>query len=131
MVALVIIGGLLISGGTIRLQRALQNDFTVENHSGQPVALLMIGVYGSSSCSMVQDVPDGGKASAPFRIGGDGGFYIHGLLADGTGIKGGYYGYVTSGMYGEHARFVIKPGGGLDFSQGEDRPAYRTDGRNP
>jgi len=121
MVALAIIGGLLILGGTIWLQRALQNYLTVENRSGQPVSLLMIGVYGSSSgvhqspsCFMFQNVPDRSKLSAALTIDGDGGFYVHGFLADGTYIKGGYHGYVTNGIYREQARFVIKPGGGLD-----------------
>ena len=117
MVALAI-STLLILGGTAWGLRALQNRLTVENRSGQPVSLLMIGVYGSSSCVMFENVPDGGKASASFSIAGDGGFYVHGHLADGTNITGGNFGYVTNGMYGEHARFVIKQGGGVDFSQG-------------
>ena len=119
LVILAIIG-LLILGGAIWSLRAIQNRLTVENHSGQPVSLLMIGIYGSSSSFMFENVPDGGKASASFSIDRDGGFYVHGFLADGTNIAGGYYGYVTNGMYGEHARFVIKQGGGLDFSQGRD-----------
>jgi hypothetical protein len=80
----------------------------------------MIGIYGSSSCFMFENLPDGGKASASFSIDRDGGFYVHGFLADGTNIAGGYYGYVTNGMYSEHAHFVVKPGGGLNFSQGRD-----------
>jgi len=45
---------------------------------------------------------------------------IASLVADGTNITGGYYGYVTNGMYGEHAHFVVKQAGVLDFSQGRD-----------
>ncbi len=112
--------GLLILGGATWTLRAIQNRLTVENRSGQPISLLMIGVYGSSSCFMFENVPDGGKASASFSIDRDGGFYVHGFLADGTNITGGYYGYVTNGMYGEHAQFVVKQAGGLDFSQGEE-----------
>jgi hypothetical protein len=110
--------GLLILGGTTWSLRAIQNRLTVENRSGQSVSLLMIGIYGSSSCLMFENVPDGGMVSARFNVDRDGGFYVHGFLADGTNIKDGYYGYVTNGMYGEHARFVVKQGGGLDFSQG-------------
>jgi hypothetical protein len=112
--------GLLILGGTTWSLRAIQNRFTVENRSGQSVSLLMIGIYGSASSFMFENVPEGSKASASFRIARDGGFYVHGFLADGTNIAGGYYGYVTNGMVGEHAHFVVKQVGGLDFSQGED-----------
>jgi hypothetical protein len=80
----------------------------------------MIGISGSSSSFMFENIPDGSKASASFSIVRDGGFYVHGFLADGTNITGGFFGYVTNGMYGEHARFVVKQGGGLDFSQGRD-----------
>jgi len=112
--------GVLILGGTIWSLRAIQNRLTVENRSGQPVSLLMIGVYGSSSSFMFENLPDGGKVSGSFSIDSDGGFYVHGFLADGTNIAGGYYSYVTNGMYGEYAHFVVKQGGGLDFSQGRD-----------
>jgi hypothetical protein len=119
LIALAIIG-LIILGGTTWSLRALQNRLTVENHSGQPISLLIIGVQGSSSSFMFENIPDGSKASASFSIVRDGGFYVHGFLSDGTEIAGGSYGYVTNGMYGEHARFVVKQGGRLDFSQGRD-----------
>jgi hypothetical protein len=119
VIALTIIG-LLVLGGTTWGLRAFQNRLTVENHSGQAVALLMIGIYGSSSSFMFENMPDGSEGSASLRIVRDGGFYVHGFLADGTSIAGGYYGYVTNGMYGEHAHFVVKEGGRLDFSQGRD-----------
>ena len=45
VIAFVIVG-LLILGGTAWSLRAFQNQLTVENHSGQAVSLLMIGVYG-------------------------------------------------------------------------------------
>jgi hypothetical protein len=112
--------GLLILGCTTWSLRAFQNQLTVENHSGQAVSLLMIGVYGSSSSFMFENIPDGSNRSASFSIVRDGGFYVHGFLADGTNIAGGSYGYVTNGMYGEHAHFVVKQGGRLDFSQGRD-----------
>lgn len=119
VIALAVIG-LLILGGTTWSLRAFQNRLTVENHSGQAVSLLMIGVYGSSSSFMFENMPVRSKASASFRIVRDGGFYVHGFLADGTNITGGNYGYVTNGMVGEHAHFVVKKGGGLDFCQGRD-----------
>ncbi len=112
--------GVLILGVTTWSLRAIQNRLTVENRSGQPVSLLLIGIYGSSSSFMFENVPDGGKASGSFSIDRDGGFYVHGFLADGTNIAGGYFGYVTNGMDGEHAHFIVKQGGGLDFSQGKD-----------
>jgi hypothetical protein len=119
VIALAIIG-LLVLGGTTWSLRAFQNRLTVENRSGQAVSLMMIGVQGSSSSFMFENIPDGSKESATFSIIRDGGFYVHGFLADGTEMAGGSYGYVTNGMYGEHARFVVKQGGGLDFSQGRD-----------
>jgi uncharacterized membrane protein YwzB len=112
--------GVLILGVTTWSLRAIQNRLTVENLSGQPITLLMIGVYGSSSSFMFENIPDGGKASRSFSVDQDGGFYVHGFLADGTSISGGDFGYVTNGMFGEHAQFVVKQGGGLDFSQGKD-----------
>jgi hypothetical protein len=111
---------LLISVGGIWSLLAIQNRLTVENRSGQAVSLLMIVVYGSSSAVMFEQMPDGSERSASFNINQDGGFYVHGFLADGTKVTGGYYGYVTNGMYGEHAHFVVKQGGGIDFSQGRD-----------
>ncbi len=130
LVILTIIG-VLILGATTWSLRAIQNRLTVENHSGQPISLLMIGVYGSSSSFMFENVPDGGKESASFSFARDGGFYVHGFLADGTNLTSGYYGYVTNGMYGEHAHFVVKQGGGLDFSQGRDLGNYSPCERNP
>jgi hypothetical protein len=114
------VGGLLIWGGASWLGRATENRIVVVNRSGQPVSSLTVAVYGSDSCPTFRDLPDGAEASAPFRIRGDGGFSVVGSLADGTRIQGGNFGYVTGGMYGERARFVIRPGGGLDFSQGTD-----------
>jgi hypothetical protein len=112
--------GLLILAGTAWSVRSFQNRLMIENQSGQPVSLLMIGIYGSASSFMFENVPDGSKASASFNVARDGGFYVHGFLADGTNIAGGCYGYVTNGMYREHAHFVVKQGGGLDFSQARD-----------
>jgi len=130
VIALAIIG-LLIVGGTTGSLRAIQNRLTVENRSGQRISLLMIGIYGSSSSCMFENLPDGGKASASFSIDRDGGFYVHGFLADGTSILGGYFGYVTNGMYGEHAHFVVKQGGGLDFSQDKDGQTCSSGKRDP
>jgi hypothetical protein len=119
-VIVLVIVGLLILGGTTWTLRSFQNRLTVENRSGQSISLLMIGVYGSSSCFMFENLPEDGKASASFSMVQDGGFYVHGFLRNGTIITGGYYGYVTNGMYGENARFIVKQGGKLDFSQGKD-----------
>jgi hypothetical protein len=112
--------GVLILGGAIWSLPAFENRLTVENHSGQTVSILMIGVYGSSWAVMFEHIPDGSERSASFHIMHDGGFYVHGFLADGTNIAGGFYGYLTNGMFGERVRFVIKSRGGLDFSQGGD-----------
>ena len=74
-------------------------------------------------------------ASAPFRIEGDGSFYIHGRMWDGVDygaeFGGRSYGYVTRGVGGERVRFVIERGGEVVFSQGKgaepevDRPEAR------
>jgi hypothetical protein len=111
---------MLMAGGIAWCVRAFQNRLIVENRSGQPVSLLMIGIYGSSSSFMFENMPDGSESSASFNVVRDGGFYVHGFLADGTKITEGNYGYVTNGMYGETAHFTVKQGGKIDFSQGKE-----------
>ena len=99
---------------------ATENRITVVNHSGQPIALVLVS--GSPSCVKFENLPDGGGASAPFRIEGDGSFYIHGRMWDGvdcgTEFGGRSYGYVTRGVGGGRVRFVIERGGEVVFSQG-------------
>lgn len=109
MIAVVLVG--LIVGGVVG---STQNQLTVENRSGQALSWIRVAVTGSSSVAWFRDGPDEGVVSSTFRIGGDGHFQVNGRLADGTRLEGNF-GYVTSGMSGQRARFVIRPGGKIDF----------------
>lgn len=119
LVAIVVLAGIL-AGGVIWLRRATENRIVVMNRSGQALSRMTVGVYNSGSNPTFLGLPDGAKASVTFDIRGDGGFFVEGSLADGTRIKGGTFGYVTGGMFGERARFVVGPGGEIEFSQGKD-----------
>ena len=110
MIALAIVG--LILGGVAWGLRKMQNRLTVENRTGQPISWVWIVVSGSNSTVMFANVPHGGEESATVRINGDGSFRVQGRLADGT-VLSGSFGYVTNGMMGEHARFVVRKGGGI------------------
>ena len=46
-----------------------------------------------------------------------------GRLADGTELAEDC-GYVTNGMYGERAEFIIQPGGKLELKQGKYRASH-------
>jgi len=111
------ITGLMLGMVTQGLRWTL-NRLTVVNRSGQPISQVKIAVTGSSSVVLFEDVPDRGDVSSTFAIGSDGQFRVSGTLADGTSLKGDF-GYVTHGMYGEQARFLVKPGGEIDFFQGK------------
>ncbi|HYT87589.1 MAG TPA: hypothetical protein VEL76_02615 [Gemmataceae bacterium] len=58
-----------------------------------------------------------------FRIGSDDHFTIKGRLADGTAV-GGEFGYVTNGMAGERACFVVLPEGKVEFWQSNQIGPY-------
>lgn len=92
----------------------IENRLVVENQSGQPIASLKITVGGRTI--VFENVQSGSKESSRFFIGGGDHFVVAGQLADGTRIKGDFS-YVTTGMYGEHARFVVQPGGKIQFRQ--------------
>jgi hypothetical protein len=91
-----------------------RNWLTVENHSGQAIAQFRVTVGGRTI--EFRDVPDGAAVSADFPIRADDHFAVEGRFADGTKI-GGDFGYVTSGMAREHARFTVQQGGKIDFQQ--------------
>src|SRR4051812_16586999 len=85
-----VIGGLVallsIAAGAAWALNAAENRITVVNRSGQTIALVLVAVSGSTSCVMFEGLPDGGEASAPFRIGyDDGDFYLHGRMWGKTG----------------------------------------------
>jgi hypothetical protein len=104
-----------ITGGAAWALLTAENRITVVNHSGREIALVIVAVSGSTSCVKFERLPDGGMASAPFLIEGDGGFYIHGRMwgrpGYGAEFGGRSYGYVTRGMGGDRVRFVIERGG--------------------
>jgi hypothetical protein len=83
-----------------------KRGLTVENRSGQPIAVLEITAAGETST--FRDVPDGGQVSAPLGDSG-GGFKVDGRFPDGTRISGrfapsGGPDLVTTGL-------VVVPGG--------------------
>jgi hypothetical protein len=88
------------------------NRLVVTNESGQAIALLAITVGGEAI--RFENVPAGDQASARFRIVGDDHFAVRGQMADGTTITDDC-GYVTNGMYGVLATFVVRPGGKVEF----------------
>src|SRR5262249_22774474 len=91
----------------------LQNRFTVENRSGQELTLRV--TTGGETITL-REVAAGAEATAAFRTGSDDHFTLEGRLADGTAVEG-EFGYVTNGMSGQRARFVVFPGGKVEFSQ--------------
>jgi hypothetical protein len=116
MIVLAAVG--LVLGGITCVARKVENRLFVENRAGQPIAWIRIATRASTVS--FENVPDGELVTALFHIAGDDDFAVTRKLADGTGL-GGNHGYVTNGMYGERARFVIQRDGKIDFSQGGDR----------
>jgi hypothetical protein len=108
---------LFASGWTVWSR--IENRLVVTNESGQAISFLTITVGGETI--LREDIPAPGSVSARFRIRGDDHFAIRCRLADGTEIAENL-GYVSNGMSGERAEFVIRPGGKLEFKQGSVRP---------
>jgi len=124
VLALVLLLAGLLWAGWERFQTGwerFQNRLFVENRSGQPITMLKITVGGETS--VFQEVLDGAKSSASFRIASDDHFAVNGLLADGTKVSG-ELGYVTNGMSGERAFFVIHPEGKIEFRQSNQVTPY-------
>lgn len=89
------------------------NSLVVANETGQAIRFLAVSVGGETI--RFENLPSGGQASAPFRIAGDGHYAVRGELADGKTVADDC-GYVTNGMDGVQATFVIRPGGKVEFS---------------
>src|SRR5437773_1697628 len=89
------------------------NRLVVSNESGQAIRLLTVTVGGETT--RFEDLPAGAQVSARFRIASDDHYVVRGLLADGTVIADDC-GYVSNGMDGVLATFVIRPGGKVDFN---------------
>ncbi len=114
----VLVGAVLFVGALVGLlvrhwERA-QNRLTVENRSGQPLTVFKVITAGEAIT--FTDVPVGGEVTAAFGIQADDHFAVEGRLADGKRV-GGDFGYVTNGMSGQRARFVVRPGGQIEFTQ--------------
>lgn len=88
------------------------NRLVVTNESGQAIAFLAITVGGDTI--RFENVPPGAQVSAPFRIVGDDHYAVRGQMADGQTIADDC-GYVSNGMEGVLATFVIRPGGKVEF----------------
>jgi len=95
--------------------RWTSNRVIVENRSGTTIVSLTVTVGGRSID--FASVPPGSTVEAVYRVDGDDSFALEGKLSDGTQFNG-RFGYVTNGMYGNTARFIIEPGGRISFSQG-------------
>jgi len=95
--------------------RWTSNRLVVENQSGTTIVSLRVTVGGRSID--FPSVPPGRRVEATYRAHGDDSFALEGQLSDGTQFNG-RFGYVTNGMYGDAARFVIEPGGRVSFTQG-------------
>jgi hypothetical protein len=89
-----------------------QNFLTVENRSGQAIALLQFTVAGQTQT--VRDMAAGGEKSVALPARGDDPLVVEGRLADGTRIRG-RFGSVAA--VGERARLIVLPGGQIVFRQ--------------
>jgi hypothetical protein len=85
-----------------------QNRLTVENRSGQPIALLEVTITGQTTT--FRDVASGADALVPLSNEGGQHFVVSGQLADGTRIRG-------QGTAAEHASLVVLPGGQIMVRQ--------------
>jgi len=108
----ILLGILLVTVFAIRVH--MQNWLEVKNESGKAIRILTIEV--THEVIRFGDISDGSTVFGRFQIGSDDHFAVRGELADGTRISANC-GYVTNGMSGEQATFVIRPGGKVEFSQ--------------
>src|SRR5690349_13092032 len=108
-VAAVVILLALVAGAWAAWWR-VQNRFVVRNETGQKIMFLTVTINGETA--RIENIPASASRSGRFSIGTDDHFVIRGRLADESEIAA-EYGYVTNGMYGERAEFVIRPGGEL------------------
>jgi hypothetical protein len=99
-----------------------KNRVTVENRSGQPIDTFRVFVGGEPIT--FRDLEDGAERTVIFhaRKSKDH-FVVEGRLADGTPVAG-KYGYVSGGFGGQRARFVLRPGGKIEFSENLSQSVY-------
>ena len=95
-----LVGIAIVYGVYIRVQ----NRFTVTNASGQTVRSLR--VQAGASVHHFENVDNLSRVSSSFQIVSDSGYEVSGILADGKTFHRGC-GYLSNGMWGERARFVI------------------------
>jgi hypothetical protein len=118
----VLIVALLLCGGFVWwYHERHQNRLTVENRSGQPIAVLRVAITGETAT--FRDVAADSQVTGTFRIASDDHFTVEGRLADGKRITG-QFGYVTGGMSGQRARFVVQPEGKIEFHQSGEIVPY-------
>jgi len=106
----------LLAPAILAWLHVVRNVLVVDNRSEQEVTYLTITVTEENI--VFANLSPGASVSSTFRIRHDDDFHVVGQLADGTAISGDF-GYVTNGMFGEHARFVIQPDGAIEFAQRE------------
>jgi hypothetical protein len=99
-----------------------QNRLTVENRSGQAIDIFRVSVGGDTV--VVRELATGDETTAAFHVGrSKAHFVVDGRLADGTPIAG-EFGYVSGGLGGQRARFIVRPGGRIEFSESVSESAY-------
>jgi hypothetical protein len=99
--ALVLVGGLALLVWAVGRQAG--HRLTVENHSGQPIAVLRLTVAGESKT--FENVKEGAGVAAPFPISGAEAVAVEGKLADGTVIR------YRRAQAGEQVNLLVLPGG--------------------
>jgi hypothetical protein len=99
--ALLLLVGFVLVVWAVREQ--FQADLSVQNRSGQAIAVLTLTVAGQPST--FQNVPDGADVLAPRSPAANEPFSVDGRLADGTLIRGRFAGA------GGRMVLAITPGG--------------------
>lgn len=98
------------------LRLRFENRAEVRNESGQTLEFLSITI--SDETTRLENLKSDESRVFPFSIQSDDHFEVEGQLADGTQLKDSF-GYVTNGMHGERAEFIIEPNGEITFNQGQ------------
>jgi hypothetical protein len=112
-----------LAGGLVRAvwERSL-NRITVENRSGQVIDTFQVFIGGEPIT--FRNLEDGAESTVIFQTRKHKDhFVVDGRLADGTPVAG-QYGYVSGGLGGQRARFVLRPGGQIEFSESLADSAY-------
>jgi hypothetical protein len=106
-IAILVVAGIAFAVWAVQRESP---GLTVENRSGQAIAVLHVKVGGETST--FQDVPAGRELKVPLANGGDTPFEVDGQLADGTRLRGRFGAGAAPGK--PRATLVILPGGQIN-----------------